>query len=135
MAAVLPGRRGFDNLEADPGFLQPLQEGIPHRLRGRHLAGALGQIVEGEAEAGLGEHLRSLAVAGIAALDLGDDALAATLADNSDLEPALLAFGLARALARRFHLQQQLAGRRQLRQREPGPVSYTHLRAHETPEH
>src|SRR4051794_12744471 len=112
MAAVLPGCGGFDNLEADSGFLEALEEGVAHRRRGGQLARALRQLVEGEAEAGLGEHLRGLAVAGVAAADLGDDALAAALADEDDLEPALLPFLLARPLAGRFHLQQQLPGRR-----------------------
>src|SRR5690349_5188833 len=120
MAALLPSRRGFDNLKADPGFLQALEQGVAHRRRGGQLAGALRQLVEGEAEAGLGQHLRGLAVAGVAAAYLGDDARPAALADEDDLEPALLAFLRARSLAGGFHLQQELPGRRKLRQDEAG---------------
>ena len=94
-------RQGGHQLKADPRGLQPRLQRIAHRRRGRDLAGGLGQLVEGEAETRLGQHLRGLAVAGIAAADLGDDALAAALADEDDLEPALGADLLARALARR----------------------------------
>ena len=70
------------------------------------------QLVEGEAEGRLGQHLRGLAVAGVAAGDLGDDALAAALADERDAEPALRALGLRRAPRPvGLELQQQLAGR------------------------
>ena len=86
--------------KAMPAPLQPCEKRVTHRRRGSHLAGARRQLVEGEAEAGLGEHLRGLAVAGVAAGDLGDDPLAAALADEADLEPAARALRLARALAR-----------------------------------
>src|SRR3954447_15026177 len=102
MALRLPALR---HLKSDPGPLHAFEEGVAHRHRRRQLPGALRQLVEGEAEAGLGEHLRGLAVAGVAAADLGDDALAAALADEDDLEPAALALGLARPLSRRFQLQ------------------------------
>src|SRR4051795_428082 len=102
MGSSLPAL--FD-LEPDPGLLHALEEGVAHRHRGGQLTGPLRQLVEGEAEARLGEHFRGLAVAGVAAADLGDDPLAATLADEDDLEPAALALGLARPLSRRFQLQ------------------------------
>src|SRR3954452_20082664 len=107
MAMTLPA---LGHAESNPGFLHTLEERVPHRHGGGQLTRALGQLVEGEAEAGLGEHLRGLAVAGVAAADLGDDALAAALADEDDLEPAALALGLARPLTRRFQLQQQVPG-------------------------
>src|SRR4051812_5751899 len=113
MTVCLPA---LPHLESNPRLLQPLAERIAHSHRRRQLARALGQLVEGEAESRLGEHLRGLVVAGVAAADLGDDALAAPLADEDDLEPAALALSLARPLPRRFQLQQQLAGRRQLGQ-------------------
>src|SRR5436305_5746854 len=106
----------LSHVKSDSRLLQPPAERIAHRGRRRQLTGALGQLVEGETEAGLGENLRALAVAGVAAADLGDDPLAASLADEDDLEPAALALGLAGALPRRFQLQQQLPGRRQLGQ-------------------
>src|SRR4051794_32360147 len=90
MTVSLPALR---HLKSDPRLLDPLAERVAHRHRRRQLARALGQLVEGEAEAGLGKHLRGLAVAGVTAADLGDDALAASLADEDDLEPAALALG------------------------------------------
>src|SRR3954451_8114698 len=116
MAMTLPA---FGNAESDPGFLHTLEERVPHRHSGGQLPRVAGQLVEGKAEAGLGEHLRGLAVAGVAAADLGDDALAAALADEDDLEGALCPDLLAGPLARRRHrLQQQPARRRQLGKRE-----------------
>src|SRR3954453_1076828 len=117
MAMTLPA---LGHAESNPSFLHTLEERVPHRHSGGQLTGVLGQLVKGETEAGLGEHFRGLAVAGVAAADLGDDALATALADEDDLEPAALALGLARALPRRFQLQQQLPRRRQLRQRAGG---------------
>ena len=118
----LPGQVGrLQHAEGYPRRLQPCEQGVTHCLRGGDLAGARRQLVEGEAEGRLGQHLRGLAVAGVAAGDLGDDTLAAALADEPDLEPALGALGLVRPLARGFDLQQQLAGRRQLRQRGNRP--------------
>src|ERR1700710_2077979 len=114
-------RSRFEHLEGDSGLLQPRQQGVAHRLGGGDLAGARRELVEGEAERRLGQHLRGLAVARVAARDLGDDALAAALADELDLEPALGALGLARPFPRGFDLQQQLAGRRQRRQHGDRP--------------
>src|SRR4051812_38599317 len=108
MALTLPAL--FDR-ESDSGSLQALKEGVAHRRRRGQLPGPLRQLVEGEAETRLGEHFRGLAVAGVAAADFGDDAPAAALADEDDLEPAALALGLARPLPRRFQLQQQLSRR------------------------
>src|SRR4051794_26921095 len=82
------GRGRLEHAEADPGPLQAIKQGIPHRHRSGHLAGALRQLIEGETECRLGQHLRGLAVARVAAGDLGDNALAAALADELDLEPA-----------------------------------------------
>src|SRR3954465_5619775 len=111
MALSLPPLR---QLKPDSGLPQAREEGVAHRHRGSQLPRPLRQLAEGEAETRFGKHLRGLAVAGVAAADLGADALAAALADEGPLEPAALALGLARPLPRRFQLQQQVAGRRQL---------------------
>src|SRR6476469_4364906 len=92
------GRGRLEQVKANPRALQPRLQGIAHRRRGRHLAGGPRQLVEGETEPGLGQHLRGLAVAGVSAADLGDHPLAAPLADEGDLEPALGASLLARPL-------------------------------------
>ena len=47
------------------------------------------QVVEGQAQRRLGEHLRRLVVAGVAARDLGDHPPAAALADEPHREPGL----------------------------------------------
>src|ERR1700742_4801965 len=100
---------GLQHPEGYPGVLQSCEKHVTHRCNGRQLAGALGKVVEGEAEAALGEELGRLRVPRVAARDLGDDASAAAFADEADLEPAARAGRRARSLAWGFRLQQQLA--------------------------
>jgi hypothetical protein len=108
------GVGGIEHLERYAGALQPCEKSVTHRDRGGQLAGALRQVVEGEAEAGLGEHLGGLAVSGVAAADPRAHGLAAAFADEGDLEPAALALGFARALSLRFQLQHLAADGRHL---------------------
>src|ERR1700712_2101098 len=79
-------------------LLQPCEKNVTHRGRSRHLSCCRRQLVEGEAEARLGQHLRGLSVTGIAAGHFGYDPLAAAVADELDPEPAALALGLVGAL-------------------------------------
>src|SRR5436305_12006829 len=72
----------LEDPELDPGRLQPVGQRRAHRGGGGHLTGGLRQLVVRQAERRLGQHLRRLAVAGVSAADLGDDALAASLADD-----------------------------------------------------
>src|SRR3954447_9559338 len=75
---------GFHHIELDPGPLQTLGQRGTHRLRRRDLASRLGQLVVRQAQPRLGEHLRRLAVARVAAADLAYDAPAAALAVKVD---------------------------------------------------
>src|SRR3954469_7081829 len=74
----------IDHRELDPSTREPLGQRLPHRLSRRHLPRRLRQVVTRQAEARLGEHLRRLAVAGIATADLAHDALSASLAVEAD---------------------------------------------------
>ena len=67
----------------DAGRLQPRQQVVAHRLGGGDLAGGRRVVVEGQAERRLGQHLRGLGVAGVAAGDLGVDGAAVALGRRS----------------------------------------------------
>src|SRR6476661_1716009 len=95
--------------ELNARFGQSVEQVVPHRLDRGHLPTGRRVVVEGQAQGGLGEHLRRLAVAGVAAADLGDDLLATALADELEAEPRLRALLLARALALRDALEQLVA--------------------------
>ena len=104
-----------DDLEPDVGRAQARHQVVAHGLGGGDLAGGGRVVVEGERQRRLGQHLRGLAVAGVAAGDPGVDGPAVTLADEVDGEPRLLALGLVGPLALLDLAEQQVAQRLDLR--------------------
>ena len=87
-------RRTYPHASDRPGTRSPPRRSrrdqrIAHRHRGRQLTGALGQVVVGQAQRRLGEHLRGLAVAGVSAASPRSHPLAAALAGEPDAEPRL----------------------------------------------
>src|SRR5215211_8013897 len=110
-----PGRLVLlEDLEADPGALQALDQRVAHGHGRGHLAGRLGEVVLGQAERGLRQHLGRVAVAGVSARDLRDDAAPPALALEADLEPALLDLLLRRPLARLAPGEEEVADGRDL---------------------
>ena len=114
----LPGLSSTRAARTDPAAAQARDQRVAHRDGRRDLAGARRQLVEGQAERRLGEHLRGLAVARVAAGDLGHDAPAAALAGEADVEPGALAPLGRRPVAGLGPAEQPGPRRRQLRERE-----------------
>ena len=97
-----------------PGGLEPHQQVLRHRVGRGDLAGGLRVVVEREAQGRLGEHLRGVGVARVAAGHPGVHGHAGALPDEVDGEPRLLTALLRGPLPLLDPALQEVAHRRDL---------------------